>query len=73
MEDKHQQQVALDNQDKRMTDLEIRIYLEKNVMPLLMSSMEEVAKAKPENPIEFVANYLLNNNPEKIEAEEIKK
>ena len=52
---KQAEQTALDNQDRRMTDLEIRIYLEKNVMPLLMSSMEEVAKAQPENPIEFVA------------------
>ena len=34
-------------------------------MPLLLEALAELAKEKPEEPIEFVAKYLLEHNPEK--------
>ena len=43
----------------------MRQYLDKTVVPLLLQAMSEVAKERPTHPIEFVANYLLENNPEK--------
>jgi len=41
-------------------------------MPLLLEAMGELAKQKPENAIEFVAQYLLKNNPERLSAKELK-
>ena len=55
-------------------------------MPLLLEAMGELSKQKyflhfltygshdirPENPIEFVAQYLLKHNPERKIAEEVK-
>ena len=41
-------------------------------MPLLLEAMGELAKQKPENAIEFVAQYLLKNNPERLQATELK-
>ena len=35
------------------------------VMPLLLKAMTECAKQKPAKPIEFIANYLEVNNPDK--------
>lgn len=43
----------------------LRAYLDKTVVPLLMQALTECAKERPKEPIEFVANYLLENNPEK--------
>ena len=34
-------------------------------MPLLLEALAQLAKEKPEEPIEFVAKYLLDHNPEK--------
>ena len=36
-----------------MEDLEIRKYLQGNVMPLILEGMELLARKKPENPIEI--------------------
>ena len=41
-------------------------------MPLILEGMELLARNKPENPIEFLANYILENNPERLETEELK-
>ena len=34
-------------------------------MPLLLEALAKLAKEKPEEPIEFIAKYLLEHNPEK--------
>jgi len=34
-------------------------------MPLLLEALTQLAKEKPSEPIEFVAKYLLDHNPEK--------
>ena len=33
-------------------------------MPLLLEALAQLAKEKPDEPIEFVAKYLLDHNPE---------
>ena len=63
--DKYQKKKEED--EKRLEDLKIEHYLQSNVMPLLLKSMGELAKVKPENPIEFIAKYLLKHNPEKVQ------
>eukprot|EP00826_Nyctotherus_ovalis_P056991 TRINITY_DN7783_c0_g5_i1.p1 TRINITY_DN7783_c0_g5~~TRINITY_DN7783_c0_g5_i1.p1 ORF type:complete len:118 (+),score=42.77 TRINITY_DN7783_c0_g5_i1:74-427(+) len=40
--------------------MEIRAYLDRSVMPVLNQALIELTRTKPENPIEFVAHYLLN-------------
>ncbi|KAH9589303.1 Dpy-30 motif [Trypanosoma melophagium] len=40
-------------------------YLEATVMPLLLRGLEEVSKARPVDPLAFLAAYLLNNNPQR--------
>ena len=42
-----------------------RAYLDKTVVPILLQALAECSKERPEHPVEFVANYLLANNPEK--------
>ena len=43
--------------------LSVRQYLDQSVAPLLIQAMSEVAKERPEKPIEYIIKYLRNNNP----------
>eukprot|EP00826_Nyctotherus_ovalis_P040117 TRINITY_DN3912_c0_g1_i2.p1 TRINITY_DN3912_c0_g1~~TRINITY_DN3912_c0_g1_i2.p1 ORF type:complete len:147 (+),score=56.51 TRINITY_DN3912_c0_g1_i2:151-591(+) len=38
-------------------------YIEKTVLKLLLQALTVVAKERPENPVEFVAYYILKHNP----------
>lgn len=49
----------------QLQNMPLRMYLDKTVVPLLLQALTECAKERPQYPIEFVANYLLENNPEK--------
>lgn len=42
-----------------------KAYLEATVLPLLLHGLEAVAKDRPKDPIEFLAAYLLSNNPQR--------
>jgi len=55
----------IENNEDSVANLPVRQYLDKTVVPLLLQAMSEVAKERPQYPIEFVANYLQENNPEK--------
>ena len=56
---------ALDNDQNDTQNLPVRAYLDKTVVPILLQALAECSKERPEHPVEFVANYLLANNPEK--------
>ncbi len=43
----------------------MQAYLDKTVMPLVLEGMAEVSKIKPENPIKFLADYLIQHSTEK--------
>mmetsp|Transcript_16573 Transcript_16573/g.35859 ORF Transcript_16573/g.35859 Transcript_16573/m.35859 type:complete len:113 (+) Transcript_16573:107-445(+) len=43
----------------------IRSYLEATVVPTLMQGLQAVCKERPENPVEYLAYYLLSHNPQK--------
>lgn len=45
--------------------LPVRQYLESTVVPLLMQGLQSLCKERPENPVEYLANYLLQHNPQK--------
>jgi protein dpy-30 len=51
--------------DNALQQLPIRAYLDQTVVPILLQALSEVAKERPANPVEFVANYLLQHNPDK--------
>jgi protein dpy-30 len=43
----------------------VRAYLDQTVVPLLLQGMSELVKVRPDQPVEWLAHYLLNNNPNK--------
>ena len=45
--------------------LPVRQYLDTTVVPILLQAMSEVANERPQYPIDFIINYLRENNPEK--------
>ena len=53
------------SQDPTVSNMPVRAYLDKTVVPILLQALSECAKERPAHPIEYVANYLLENNPEK--------
>ena len=48
-----------------MYELSIRSYLDKTVVPLVLQGMAEVAKERPENPIKYLADFLMKHANEK--------
>lgn len=56
-------------QAKKNNTLQIRAYLDQTVIPIVLKALTEMTQKRPDNPIEFVANYLLKNNPEDVEAQ----
>ena len=45
--------------------LPTKMYLDATVTPTVMKALQEVCEARPENPLEFIAYYLLKHNPDK--------
>ncbi|CUG24418.1 Hypothetical protein, putative [Bodo saltans] len=48
---------------ERITNLPVRQYLDETCVPLMMQAMSAVARARPEDPIDYLAHYLLAHNP----------
>ncbi len=46
-------------------NLSIKDYLDKTVIPILLQGMAEVAKERPENPIKYLAEFLMKHANEK--------
>uniref|UniRef100_A0A7S2UW15 Uncharacterized protein n=1 Tax=Fibrocapsa japonica TaxID=94617 RepID=A0A7S2UW15_9STRA len=44
--------------------LPIRAYLDQTVVPILLDGMSALVKERPPNPIEWLAAYLIKNNPQ---------
>jgi len=43
--------------------LPIRAYLDNTVVPILLQGLSELSQERPEDPIDFLGNYLIKNNP----------
>lgn len=41
---------------------------ESTVVPLLMQGLQALCKERPDNPVEYLANYMLQHNPQKQQA-----
>lgn len=50
-----------------MKNMPVRSYLDSTVVPLLLQGMSELVKARPAEPVEWLAHFLLNNNPNKAQ------
>jgi protein dpy-30 len=48
------------NVNPSVNNLTTRAYLEQTVVAVVMQGMAELAKERPDNPLEFLGNYLLN-------------
>lgn len=46
-------------------NLSTRAYLEMTVVPVVMTGMTELASEKPENPLEWLGNYILKHSQKK--------
>lgn len=60
-----QQQPAATAVNKSMQALPIRAYLDQTVVPILLDGMSELVKERPPNPVEWLAAFLLRNDPQK--------
>lgn len=47
------------------TNLAARDFVDTHLKAVLVKGLTQAAKVKPENPVKFVAEFLLNNNPNK--------
>jgi protein dpy-30 len=44
----------------------LRVAQEATVVPVLMQGLQALCKERPENPIEYLAAYLLAHNPQAL-------
>lgn len=60
------EEAASQLQDKiNLQALPIRAYLDQTVVPILLDGMSQLVIERPPNPIEWLAAYLIKNNPQK--------
>merc|ERR1712244_20135 len=50
--------------------LPVRRYLDQTIVPILLAGMTEIVKDRPTDPIEYLAHFLLKNNPNSPKIEE---
>eukprot|EP00548_Thalassiothrix_antarctica_P002767 CAMPEP_0194133722 /NCGR_PEP_ID=MMETSP0152-20130528/3772_1 /TAXON_ID=1049557 /ORGANISM="Thalassiothrix antarctica, Strain L6-D1" /LENGTH=164 /DNA_ID=CAMNT_0038829071 /DNA_START=46 /DNA_END=540 /DNA_ORIENTATION=+ len=55
-------------QQMSMKSLPIRAYLDQTVVPILLEGMSELVKERPQNPVEWLAAYLLKHDPQRAGA-----
>lgn len=48
---------------ERLNALPVRTYLDETCVPLIMQAMSAVARERPEDPVDYIAHYLLAHNP----------
>ena len=56
----------VEQQEQEMLEVRsipLRNYLMQNVIPTLTEGLIEVCKLKPEDPVDYLADYLFKNNP----------
>jgi protein dpy-30 len=65
-EGKAAEKAALAVQNKiNLHALPVRAYLDQTVVPIMLQGLAEVARVRPDDPVEFLAAFLLKNNPHK--------
>ncbi|KAL0227292.1 hypothetical protein P9112_014616 [Eukaryota sp. TZLM1-RC] len=63
--DNQQQDSSKDIQaEMNSATLPIRAYLDQTVVPVLLQGLAALAKERPAKPVQFLAAYLLKNDPD---------
>ena len=57
------QQASTIEQTQRLSALPIGAYLDEAVVPVLLQGLAALTRERPENPVDFLGNFLLKNNP----------
>jgi len=64
-EGKAGEQAAMAVQNKmNLQTAPIRTYLDSTVVPVLLQGLSALVKERPPNPVEYLATFLLQNNPQ---------
>ena len=50
----------------KLNSLPTRSYLDETVTPLLMQALAAVSRERPEDPVDYVAHFLLKHNPRRV-------
>ena len=57
---------------EKLLSLPTRSYLDETVVPVMMQALAAVSRDRPEDPIDYVAHYLLKHNPKRqVEASKL--
>jgi hypothetical protein len=48
---------------EKLLQLPTRAYLDETVVPVLMQALAACSRERPEDPVDFVARFLIKNNP----------
>ncbi|VDO66253.1 unnamed protein product [Schistosoma margrebowiei] len=62
-----EKQEALEKEEKDLLNKEaepLRAYLRKHIMPVLAKGLTECVRKRPDDPLDFLAEYLFYNNPQ---------
>jgi len=52
--------------NQSLKSMPIRAYLDQTVVPILLEGMSELVKERPSNPIEWLARYLVQHDPQRV-------
>jgi protein dpy-30 len=55
--------VAPGSYREKLLQLNTRAYLDETVVPVLMQALAACSRERPEDPVDFVARFLIKNNP----------
>jgi protein dpy-30 len=58
--------MSQNQQREKLQQLPVRAYLDETVVPVMMQALSAVSRERPEDPVEFVAHYMLQHNPRKV-------
>lgn len=56
--------------DEEIKHLPIRQYLEQTVVGVIMQGLQQICRKRPDDPVSFMSEFLVRNNPKKRKAEE---
>ncbi|RNF18551.1 protein dpy-30 [Trypanosoma conorhini] len=63
VENTRQEIEVMDRNSLEQRKLPLREYLQHNIVPLLSKGLVEVCKTRPEDPVDFLAEWLMRHNP----------
>ena len=56
--------------DDDLKALPLRQYLEHTVVGVIMQGMQQICRKRPDDPVAYMADFLIRNNPKKRKAED---